>query len=116
MSEAKLPLYVQTVRVESTHDDDGYEATSSLSKAIEQLDSVQVSNGSMAILSSSLEVLSSAVQQGFANNPPDSWDMQLNIGFSGAGAIPVLLKDGVGAELKITASWKKAESKKPAKK
>ncbi|GEM_PF-1960746 len=61
----------------------------------------------MPLLRGTLRTLSKNIQAGFAETPPETWQLELNIGFKGALAIPVLLTDGAEAALKITATWKK---------
>jgi hypothetical protein len=61
----------------------------------------------MPLLRGTLRSLSKNIQAGFADTPPETWQVELNIGFKGALAVPVLLKDGAEAALKITATWKK---------
>lgn len=63
----------------------------------------------MPLLRGTLKTLSKNIQAGFADTPPESWQLELNIGFKGVLAVPVLLKDGAEAALKITATWKKTE-------
>jgi hypothetical protein len=61
----------------------------------------------MPLLRGTLRTLSKNIRAGFADTPPETWQVELSIGFQGALAIPVLLKDGAQAALKITATWKK---------
>lgn len=58
-------------------------------------------------LRGTLRLLANNIYEGLKDSNLQECKVELNIGFKGLGAIPILLKDGAEASLKITATWKK---------
>ncbi len=77
----------------------GAEPTGPIDDAI---DSIKELRGSIA-------GLADVVYQSLAENPPDEWSLELNFGFKGKAAIPVLLSGEANSGLKLTAKWKRRD-------
>lgn len=60
-------------------------------------------------LDGALRMTVDSVQKAMQNSGAEEWTMELNVGFQGLAAIPVFLKNGANATLKVTATWTKAE-------
>ncbi|HSI61287.1 MAG TPA: CU044_2847 family protein [Ideonella sp.] len=61
-----------------------------------------------AELRSMLGALMRPVRQALDEAQPDSWGLELSIGFKGTAGVPCLTQGEANAAIKVTASWKKA--------
>jgi hypothetical protein len=54
-----------------------------------------------------IEAISSAVSMALENAAPETWTVELNLGFKAGLKVPVLMSGEANAALKVTMNWKK---------
>lgn len=69
------------------------------SREVESIDTAAVQSGIAAICS--------AVGAGLQNAGPDSWAVEINLGFKAGLKLPVLMSGEANAALKVTMNWTK---------
>jgi hypothetical protein len=58
-----------------------------------------------------LQSICSTVVSAMSEISPDSWAVELNIGFKASAKVPILMAGEANASMKITLNWRKGESK-----
>lgn len=53
-----------------------------------------------------ITVISEQVKAALADNPPEEWGVEFNIGFKTEGGIPFFAKGEANSTLKVSAKWK----------
>jgi len=64
---------------------------------------------SLAMMKQNIGLIALQVQEAFADNKPEEWGVEFNIGFKGKAAIPFIAQGEASSALKVTAKWKKSE-------
>jgi len=55
-----------------------------------------------------LAAVTRPVREALEATQPDSWSVELNLGFKGEAGIPCITKGEANGSIKVSASWKKA--------
>ena len=55
-----------------------------------------------------LSAVTRPVREALEATQPDSWSVELNLGFKGEAGIPCITKGEANGSIKVSASWKKA--------
>jgi hypothetical protein len=58
-----------------------------------------------------LQSISTAVVTAMERIAPDSWSVELNVGFKAGSGVPVLMSGEANAALKVTLNWKRSEAR-----
>ena len=61
----------------------------------------------MELLKNDLKSIATSVQDAFNENRPDEFSVEVNFGFVGKGAIPLIVSGETKGSIKIKATWKK---------
>lgn len=64
---------------------------------------------SMELLREQISSVALAVKDGFKENIPDEFSVEVGVGFAGEGAIPFIVSAKSNASIKIKATWKKGD-------
>ena len=55
-----------------------------------------------------LQVIASSIRAAMDKAAPDSWSVELNVGFKAGVKVPILMSGEANAALKVTLNWKRA--------
>ncbi len=62
---------------------------------------------SLEALKESVANITTSIKEGFKENTPDEFTIEIGFGFAGKGAIPFIVSAESDASIKIKATWKK---------
>jgi len=81
----------------TSHLPDGAEDIGVIDDVLDSMESLREQVASIAL----------SIKDGFKENTPDEFSVEVGIGFAGKGAIPFIVSAKSNANLKIKATWKK---------
>jgi hypothetical protein len=73
-------------------------------EAISIVDDIQMS---MELLKDDLKSIADSIQDAFKESRPNEFSVEVNFGFVGKGAIPLIVSAKTNASIKVKATWKK---------
>lgn len=68
-------------------------------------DAVGEAADALKAVQQTIQSLAETVYNGFQSHQPNEWTLELNIGFKGKTAIPVIVSGEASAAIKLTAKW-----------
>jgi len=63
----------------------------------------------MELLRDDLKNIANSVKDAFIDNQPNEFSVEVNFGFAGKGAIPLIVSGETKGSIKVKATWKKSD-------